>query len=596
MGDAHAAGFAGSWLRDRRGLMRKIREPHLALPNSYKLTIIAQDPSVRFGGRILTAEVDVPAEELMAGPCGYRVNVIDYDATANVLYEPATFRTLPDGRLDDPFRFDAKTNAAKYDQRLMEDPRFHAQNVYAISMRTLARFEFALGRRIGWGSQGHQIHIAPHAFAEPNAFYSREDRGIFFGYFTGTKNQPVYTCLSHDVVAHETTHAILDGLRARYLEPSSPDQAAFHEGFADVVALLSVFSLPGIVEAMLGQHGNRGRLIDKQHLSRDSLKNSALLGLADEFGSELSGIRGDALRRSVNLEPGKPYMSMPGFDEEHERGELLVAAFMNAFLDIWLARIEKIGFLQPGKRDRSIVVEEGARVADHLLTIAIRAIDYCPPTDLTFADYLSALLTIDREVVPDDSKYDYRGALLKNFKDFDISPAAGADADGSWRRLDEQFVYSRTRFDSLLRDSHEVFRFIWENRTKLKIGEHGYIEVQSVRPSFRVGPDGFVLRETVAEYVQILTLEAGELESALKITPPEGLPKWRRVRLFGGGALIFDEYGQLKYQIANHLANTQEDVRRQTERLRRLWENGFFEQTVDARSRFASIHLARATQ
>ena len=32
--------------------------------------------------------------------------------------------------------------------------------------------------------------------------------------------------------------------------------------------------------------------------------------------------------------------------------------------------------------------------------MAIRAIDYCPPTDLTFADYLSALLTVDREVVP----------------------------------------------------------------------------------------------------------------------------------------------------------------------------------------------------
>jgi hypothetical protein len=32
--------------------------------------------------------------------------------------------------------------------------------------------------------------------------------------------------------------------------------------------------------------------------------------------------------------------------------------------------------------------------------MSIRAIDYCPPTDIWFSDYLSALLTVDREVGP----------------------------------------------------------------------------------------------------------------------------------------------------------------------------------------------------
>jgi hypothetical protein len=147
-----------------------------------------------------------------------------------------------------------------------------------------------------------------------------------------------------------------------------------------------------------------------------------------------------------------------------------------------------------------------------------------------------------------------------------------------------------------LRDPHEVFRFIWENRRKLAITENGYIEVPSVRPSFRVGPDGFVLHETVAEYIQILTLAAGELKPTLGIEPPSGVPEWRRIRLFGGGTLIFDEYGQLKYQIANHLANTRDDVRRQSNRLKHLAQTGFFDQPVDPRSRFALVHLARATQ
>ena len=116
-----------------------------------------------------------------------------------------------------------------------------------------------------------------------------------------------------------------------------------------------------------------------------------------------------------------------------------------------------------------MVVDEGAQVAGHLLTMAIRAIDYCPPTDITFADYLSALLTIDREVVPDDNKYNYRGALLDNFAKFDIKPAANADAEGIWRRFEKPLVYKRVRFDLLLRDKEEVFRFIWENRKAISI-------------------------------------------------------------------------------------------------------------------------------
>jgi hypothetical protein len=568
------------------GLERPMAARHPDLPHSRKLTIVAQDPSVKLRGKIVTAQIDVPAEELLPGPRGYRVNVIDFDASTGHLYKPAIITAM-----EDPFDRSSKARRKISDQTLLEDPRFHAQNAYAIVMRTLARFEFALGRRVAWGCDGHQLHIAPHAFAEANAFYSRDDRGLFFGYFDGEDGKPVFTALSHDVVAHEATHAILDGLRARYLEPSSPDQAAFHEGFSDVVALLSVFSLKDIVAALLDRKAGAGKLISNDALKRDELTRTVLFGLADEMGEELSQVRGEALRRSVELKPGKDYMSTPEFQEEHTRGELLVAAVMNAFLDIWLERLKKVGFIEQGKRDRSIVVEEGARVADHLLTMAIRAVDYCPPTDLQFGDYLAALLTVDREVVPDDQKYGYRNSLLKNFAAYGIKPPAGTAADqGTWPRFRQPLHYGRVRFESMLRDKEEVFRFLWENRTTLGLDDRAYTEVQSVRPSSRIGPDGFILRETVSEYVQILTLEAGELKAALKIDPPEGLPKWRRVRLYGGGTLIFDEYGQVKFHVSNPFA----DIKRQQDRLSYLFAAGFFDQPPDPKSHFASLHLKRA--
>ena len=267
---------------------------------------------------------------------------------------------------------------------------------------------------------------------------------------------------------------------------------------------------------------------------------------------------------------------------------------LNAFLDIWVARIRKIGPIAGNMKDLSAIVEAGARVADHLLTMAIRAIDYCPPVDVSFGDYLSALLTIDTEVVPDDDAYDYRGSLLRQFARFGIRPCCGAGPDGTWPRLDLQLVYSRTHFESLLNDKQEVFRFLWENRRMLEIDERGYVEVESVRPAMRVGPDGFILRETIAEYVQMLTLSAGEFR-AMNIPVHEEVPADQRIRIYGGGTLVFDEYGQLKYHVPKYLARDACDVARQTDRLHHLWRCGYLNQPDDdASARLQGLHLARA--
>src|SRR5262249_48216135 len=139
------------------GRMRNVRGTRHSLPNTRTLTVIAQDPSVKFREQVLTTELTVPAEELLAGPCGYRVNVIDYDASTGALYKPMSYGRS--GKYEDPFAFKQSGRTSLKarrlrDRRLLQDPRFHAQNVYAIAMRTLAQFEFALGRRCAWGFGG----------------------------------------------------------------------------------------------------------------------------------------------------------------------------------------------------------------------------------------------------------------------------------------------------------------------------------------------------------------------------------------------------------------------------------------------------------
>src|SRR5262249_42558943 len=61
-----------------------------------------------------------------------------------------------------------------------------------------------------------------------------------------------------------------------------------------------------------------------------------------------------------------------------------------------------------------VLAHTASRLASHFLSICIRAIDYCPPVDLEFGEYLRALITADYNLVPDDP-WAYREALIEAF-------------------------------------------------------------------------------------------------------------------------------------------------------------------------------------
>jgi hypothetical protein len=594
-------------------------------PATRRMTVIAQDPSVLGeDGGILMAEISVPAEDLDPGPMGYRVHVVDYDATTGV-YHGA--HRLPEDVGHEPAAWKEGRAA------ILTDPTMHAQNVYALVMKTLARFEFALGRRIGWSFKTHQLNVAPHGMLDANAFYAPAEQGLVFGYFTGRRGQTVYTCLSHDVVVHEATHALIDGLRERYLDPSSPDQAAFHEGFADVVALLSVFSQKELVQTLLGRHqkgGGRDGLVARSSVTPEALRASALFGLAEEMGGEMQGVRGEALRRSLEIEPDETLLAQTEFLEPHRRGEVLVAAVMNAFVQAWAKRIETSGTEDQLRYPLSRVAEEGSDIADALATMWIRALDYMPPVHVTFGDALSAAITADMEVRIDDSRYALRDALMTQFERYGIGPASTcADPRGAWERAPEDVSYQRVRFESMRHNENEVFRFLWENRDTLNLQPGAHTRVLSVRPCQRIGVDGFTLRETVAEYYQVAQLTPAEMAKKGITAPPEYVLELQKSRasrrsatrpaaeddsddgvgddtlgiatdadaattpLYGGGTLIFDEYGRLKFHVHNNVFGKSQEAR-----LDYLWRAGLLQPGAEkarlSPSRLSALHRRRA--
>jgi hypothetical protein len=153
-----------------------------------------------------------------------------------------------------------------------------------------------------------------------------------------------------------------------------------------------------------------------------------LADLAHQFGVA-TGMRG-ALRSAVGMEPDPAAYRTTM--EPHRRGSILVATIFDAFVAIYnrraadLLRIatEGSGVLRPGHLGADLVnrlAEEASRSAQHILDICIRALDYCPPVDLTFGDYLRALVTADYELIPNDAA-GYRLAFLDAFRRRGVYP------------------------------------------------------------------------------------------------------------------------------------------------------------------------------
>jgi hypothetical protein len=449
--------------------------------------------------------------------------------------------------------------------------------VYAVAMRTIEHFEEALGRRALWaphfesaadpqsqpsGTKARyvqRLRIYPHALRARNAYYSPEKKALLLGYFTGSASgqdgdiQTVFTALSSDIVAHETTHALLDGLHRRFREPTNDDVLAFHEAFADIVALFQHFSLQGALRDALRQQiaSNRAELRHRSLLS----------GIALQFGKETGEL--GALRDAVGT-PASP-ADYHASTEPHQRGAVLVAAVFDAFLQIYERkavtpiRLATGGseVLAPGVLQGDLVdalADVACKVARQVLLMCIRALDYCPPVDITFGDFLRAIISADKDLVSDDPQ-GYRIAFASAFRARGIYPenvrtvsvdtlswepppaplsnlrqvlqqmSLGWDLQTDRRQawitsrengfrlhqwLTEPAAVSDTELAmmGLQRQADPEFKVTMQDGSTQVMDLRG-IEVHSVRPLRRVGPDGQLLSQLIIELTQSMHAKDG---------------------------------------------------------------------------------------
>ena len=543
---------------------------------------------------------------MLPGPVGEYLEVVDRDPASRAFYSPVD--------LNEPHLI-AQNGLSPSES----NPQFHQQMVYAVAMRTIRTFERALGRLALWSPRPSEegarpgevdkperyvrrLRIYPHALREANAYYSPTKKAVLFGYFPASNQQgaahagsmTVFTCLSHDIIAHEVTHALLDGMHRRFSEATNPDVLAFHEAFADVVALFQHFSLPQILRHQIA--ATRGDLESQNRLGE----------LAQQFG-QATGKRG-ALRNALGRvnpvtrqwERAEPDPEAYGLIKEpHDRGALLVAAIFDAFLTIYKSSVADLlriasqgtGILPAGQIHPDLVdrlADEGAKAAVRVLNMCIRALDYCPPVDMTFGEYLRAIVTADYEFDPVDKTH-CRVAFVEAFRRHGILPddvrtvsvegllwmsvtdAPGVDENvklelvrewvpdiADWNLTkDREALYNQMRDKRAALNLH--LKSLMEKGAAIPSGivRELKFEVHSIRPSFRSDWEGRPRFQWIIEVTQ----RVGEFVDPPSEREPNAEPDYY---FRGGCTLVVDaETGCVRFNITKTLNKARRDRQRQ---------------------------------
>jgi hypothetical protein len=572
-------------------------------PPHRPLKVYAFDPTRgRTLGNYMT--INTPYERLQPGPVGKYLEVIDYDANNKSYYQPVN--------LDDPWVIlgDGLDPSES-------NPQFHQQMVYAVASETIARFESALGRSIKWSfgrwkraDQEEQeeennslakLRIFPHGMQDANAYYSDDLGALVFGYFPASEadsgrnlpGQTVFTCLSHDIIAHETAHALVDSQKDFFMEPTSADSLAFHEAFADIVALFQHFLFKEPLQEMIRLTGGQifRDIVAPENLpskngpvfQAELTTDNPLVALAVQFG-EAMGMR-KALRSALGTPPNSK--DLEKYFEPHKRGSILVAAVFDAYFSIYvrrtsdLMRIARAGGMAGGGLSDDLhpdlvnrLAETATKTATHFLNICIRALDYCPPVDILFGDFLRAMITSDHDLFPDD-RYGYRAALIDAFRSRGIVPenvssyseeslfwcppeVTGTGIDDHhllrceglqfdvFNAEDKEYVKALQKKNAII-----LHQFAVKNAKELGLSTDPDLKiwVGSFHEMHRMSDDGKLMFDIVVEFTQ--------RRGKVSFDPTD--PNSPTFTFLGGTTLILDQNGWVRYAIKKSIGDKKDD-------------------------------------
>lgn len=340
--------------------------------------VMIQDPSLKGPTKVDKEYVnDATFSCFLDGPVTDRVAVVDF--------HPRTGKLVPGARVDLPT---GRRKTGRYivkDETKFDAADFCQCTTFGTVAAAIKMFEEkdVLGRKVRWAFDSPQILVVPRAGEWANAFYQRESASLQFYFFQSALDpkKTVYTCLSRDIVAHETGHAVLDGVCPWLYNAISPQSLALHEGIADLTALLVSFRNRKLSQMVLKETGG-------------SIKDSSVFSaVAEEFGTERSP-EGIGYLRDLNND--EVLDASVAYADPHVLCNVLTGAIYKVAMKLY-EKIKKEEVGNSGKKVPPDAYNKALYLThERLSRMLFRAIDYLPPGEVSFADYGRAIFAADQ--------------------------------------------------------------------------------------------------------------------------------------------------------------------------------------------------------
>ncbi len=358
-----------------------------------RVTQMIQDPEISklSVGRLVEDWTMLDEDHYLNGPITPRVAVVDLNPNTEKLEAGAVYLTPEKGQT---------LGRYKVDKEAVTSNHFIQVSVFATVYRTMYMYEQkdTLGRKITWAFDAPQLLVVPRAGWMANAYYERRSHSLQFFSFLA-RGKTIHTSLSRDIVAHETAHALIDGIDPDLYDALDPQSLALHEGIADLTAMLMAFSSGSLSQAVL----------DQTHGSIETSTDFSSIG--EQFGRALdpSG-RAGWLRNLLNEDKLKPNGRAADEPEEHELSQV-ISGVLYRFMCVLHAHFKQ-EFAAQLPDDFSVSGKALAVAASQFKRMVLRGLDYLPPGEVTFADFGRAILAADQAAFDDDT---WRVWLRENF-------------------------------------------------------------------------------------------------------------------------------------------------------------------------------------